>query len=51
MTLIGKVLGREDTRSLTMNEPHPHSWLDAGTQGGRTSTPCARASRTICAGA
>ncbi|MEG8038102.1 xanthine dehydrogenase family protein molybdopterin-binding subunit [Sphingomonas sp. LR60] len=33
MTLIDKVLGREDTRSLTMNEPHPHSWLDAGTQG------------------
>jgi xanthine dehydrogenase YagR molybdenum-binding subunit len=33
MTLIDKVLGREDTRSLTMNEPHPHSWLDAGAQG------------------
>ena len=33
MTLIDKVLGREDTRSLTMDAPHPHSWLDAGTQG------------------
>ena len=33
MTLIDKVLGRENTRSLTMNEAHPHSWLDAGTQG------------------
>lgn len=33
MTLIDKVLGREDTRSLTMNDAHPHSWLDAGTQG------------------
>lgn len=33
MTLIDKVLGREDSRSLTMDEAHPHSWLDAGAQG------------------
>ncbi|PZQ59612.1 MAG: xanthine dehydrogenase [Sphingomonas taxi] len=33
MTLIDKVLGREDTRSLTMDKAHPASWLDQGAQG------------------
>ena len=33
MTLIDKVLGREDQRSLKMDAPHPHSLLDSGVQG------------------
>ena len=33
MSLIGTLLGREETRSLTMDQPHPHSLLDQGTQG------------------
>ena len=49
MTLIDKVLGREDTRSLTMNEAHPHSWLDAGTQGviGKPFDPVALPDRVV----
>lgn len=35
MNLIGKIFGSDDgdTASLTMDQPHPDSWLDTGAQG------------------
>ncbi len=33
MNLISKLLGRDDTRSLTMDAPHPDSLLDRDAQG------------------
>jgi xanthine dehydrogenase YagR molybdenum-binding subunit len=33
MSLVDKLLGRDETRHLTMDKPHPDSLLDTGAQG------------------
>ena len=33
MSLVDKLLGRDETRYLTMDKPHPDSLLDTGAQG------------------